>query len=138
MRQKWLGALMALAFVFPVFLLRCSFFRSGNKPTDKVEGMKEYNVLQVDIEHVASGSYEEKRYESKGQSRGKDVSGKNRENMDKRHKYACLRGLMAHVPVIVISPSERSGTRGLPVVRLGSSDEGAGHFDRFALRCVEH
>nr|KAF7429680.1 hypothetical protein H0235_006078 [Vespula pensylvanica] len=186
MRQKWLGALMALAFVFPRWLpkhgvylrekarkkmklkldwsslcsnvnnvsnyktikrevnkasrfcdSRCS--RSGNKPTDEAESMKKDNVLQVDIEHVASGSYGQRRYEQSKevckndawvrggyrtiaeQSRGKDASEKNRENMDKRHKYACLRGLMAHVPVIVISPSERGGTRGLPVVRKTNS-----------------
>lgn len=29
------------------------------------------------------------------------------ETMDSRHKYACLRGTMVHVPVIVISPSDR-------------------------------
>ena len=27
--------------------------------------------------------------------------------MGSRHKYACLRGPMVHVPVIVISPSDR-------------------------------
>lgn len=54
---------------------RCS--RSGNKPTDEAESMKKDNVLQVDIEHVASGSYGQRRYEQRylpvytGYSRGK-------------------------------------------------------------------